>query len=166
MATVKEYMNEDVLALRESMTLQEATEFLLRNSVSGAPVLDEENNLAGFITERDIISRVKENFASSGLPMHLSLFDAVFLYDPVEIDRDRFEKESRRIGETPVKEVMWKKVITVKSDDNIEIALYYLSKYRINRMPVVDDGKIVGIISRKDILDSIFKIMQRDEPKE
>lgn len=165
MASVHEYMNTDVITLKEDMTLREATEILLSHSVSGAPVVDSENNLSGFITERDIISRVKENFASSGLPMHLSLFDAVFLYDPVEIDRDRFEKESRKIGETIVKDVMWKKVITVKQEDNIEVALYYLSKYRINRMPVLEDGKIVGIISRKDVLDSIFKIMKKEEPQ-
>lgn len=165
MASVREYMNSDVIILKENMTLREATGILLSRSVSGAPVVDSDENLSGFITERDIISRVKENFASSGLPMHLSLFDAVFLYDPVEIDRDRFEKESKKIGDTLVRDVMWKKVITVKQDDNIEIALYYLSKYRINRMPVIEDGKIVGIISRKDVLDSIFKIMKKEEPQ-
>jgi len=158
-------MSTDVIVLSEDMTLQEATKVLLSNSVSGAPVVDRDNNLTGFVTERDIISKIKENFASSGLPLHLSLFDAVFLYEPTGSDAGKFEAEAKKIGETPVKDVMWKKVITVKSDDNIEVALHYLSKYRINRMPVVDDGKIVGVISRKDVLDSIFKIMQKDEPE-
>lgn len=164
MASVKDFMCEEVIVLREDMTLQEATEALLGNSVSGAPVVDSENNLVGFITERDIIGRVRENFASSGLPLHLSLFDAVFLYEPSGDEKNRFETEAEKVGKTQVKEVMWKKVITVQPDDDIEVALHYLSKYRINRMPVVDDGRIVGIISRKDVLDSIFKIMQKDEP--
>ena len=158
-------MSTDFVVLRENMTLQEATKALLENSVSGAAVVDKDNNLAGFITERDIISRIKESFASSGLPLHLSLFDAVFLYESNQDDRDRLESEAGKVAEIPVRDVMWKKVITVGSDDSIEVALHYLSKYRINRIPVVDDGRIVGIISRKDVLDSIFKIMQKEEPE-
>ena len=165
MALVRDFMSTDFIVLREDMTLREATKALLENSVSGAAVVDGENNLAGFITERDVISKLKENFASSGLPLHLSLFDAVFLYESPNGDRDKLESEAGKVASIPVKDVMWKKVITVSPDDSIEVALHYLSKYRINRMPVVDGGRIVGIISRKDVLDSIFRIMQKEEPE-
>lgn len=164
MAIVRDFMNRDFTVLHGEMTLQEATKVLLENSLSGAAVIDEQGNLSGFITERDIINRIKENFASSGLPLHLSLFDAVFLYDPKSTDRNKFENEAKKVAEIPVKEVMWKKVITVKPEDNLEIALHYLSKYRINRIPVVEKNRIVGILSRKDVLDSIFRIMQKEEP--
>lgn len=165
MATVKEFMDKDVITLDENMSLREASSTLLKNSVSGAPVVGAHGDLKGFITERDIINRIKENFSSSGVPLHLSLFDAVFLNDPSGAEKDKFESEARKMAEIPVKEVMWKKVIAVSSDDSIELALHYLSKYRINRMPVLENGKIVGIISRKNILDSIFRLMEKDEPE-
>lgn len=165
MALVRDFMNVDFFVLNENMTLHEATRLLLDNSISGAPVVDANDNLVGFITERDIINRIKENFASSGLPLHLSLFDAAFIHDPSQDERNKFEKEAGKVSSILVKDVMWKKVIAVSTDDKIEIALHYLSKYRINRMPVVEDGKIVGMIGRKDVLDSIFKIMQQEEPE-
>ncbi len=164
MATVKEFMDTDFVTLGEGMTLREASEILLKRGVSGAAVVGTDGELKGFITERDIINRIKDNFSSSGMPLHLSLFDAVFLHDPSSEERGKFEEEARKISQVPVKDVMWKRVIFVNSDDTIEMALHYLSKYRINRMPVMEKGKIVGIISRKNVLDSIFRIMERDEP--
>lgn len=165
MALVSDFMNADFIVLREEMSLREATRVLLENSLSGAAVVDEYGRLAGFVTERDIINKIKENFESSGLPLHLSLFDAVFLYDPNADERNRFENEAGRVAAILVKDVMWKKVITVNPNDKIEIALHYLSKYRVNRIPVVEGDQIVGIISRKDVLDSIFRIMQKEEPQ-
>lgn len=166
MALVRDFMDKDVIILEEEMTLREASMILLKNSIPGAPVVDSGKNLCGFITERDIINRIKENFASSGLPLHLSLFDAVFLHDPSVAERDRFESEAAKIAQVNVRDAMWKKVISVGADDSIELAIHYLSKYRINRMPVTENGKIVGLISRKNILDSIFKIMEKKDPSD
>lgn len=163
---VRDFMVSDVFELRPETTLREAIEQLLSRSLSGAPVVNEDDTIAGFVTERDIVNKVKEDFVAAGLPLHLSLFDAIFLYDNQPGVHDKFENEVHRLSVLKVKDVMWKNVIVVKPEDNIEVALYYLSKYRINRMPVVENDKIIGLISRTDILDGILKIISRRESNE
>lgn len=165
-SVVKDFMVTNVLLLNPEMTLRDAIGRLLERSLTGAPVVNDDGTIAGFMTERDIINKVKEDFIAAGLPLHLSLFDAIFMYDSSPGMHDKFENEIERLSILKVKDVMWKNVIVVKPEDNIEVALYYLSKYRINRMPVVEDGKIVGLIGRTDILDKIFKLINQRESKE
>ena len=67
-----------------------------------------------------------------------------------------FKKELKKITATKIKEVMTKEVITISSSQTIVDVAELMEKHDVNRLPVVDNGKIVGIVSRADIIKSLI----------
>ena len=111
-------MTENVVAVRADQSLAEAITLLLQHNVSCLPVIDDECNLIGVVTEYDLI-----NFALSG-----------------ELNR------------TAVREAMSERVISFPPDADFESLVNYCMTNRIHRVPIVNGGKLVGIVSRRDIL--------------
>ncbi|MFC2013839.1 CBS domain-containing protein [Chloroflexota bacterium] len=122
--TAKDIMTQTVITVKEDMILTDVIKLLLRWHISGIPVVDDDNNLLGIITEHDVV-----NFTLSG--------DA---------------------ADTKTREVMTKQVETSTPDTLfVEIVNNFASK-QIRRIPVVENGKVVGIVSRRDIIREMDRI--------
>ena len=67
-----------------------------------------------------------------------------------------FKKELKKIAAIKIKDVMSKNVITVSSTSTIIEVAELMEKHDVNRLPVVDDGKIIGIVARADIIKSLI----------
>ena len=67
-----------------------------------------------------------------------------------------FKKELKKITATKIKDVMTKEVIVISSSQTIIDVAELMEKHDVNRLPVVDDGKIVGIVARADIIKSLI----------
>ncbi len=119
---ISEYMDTGVPTLSPETQIIEAVDFLLRHQVTGAPVVDSDQRLVGIITETDLLKLVTEGI--QGEP-------------PTE---------------ATVAEYMTSDVITVPPTVDIYYiaGMFLANKFR--RLPVVEDGKIVGAITRYDLL--------------
>lgn len=117
-----EIMTLKVIKVKADTPVKEICRILISHKVSGVPVVDEENNLLGFVSERDIISKVGE--------------------------RGFLNKRAL--------EVMNKDVVAVEKDASSEevIQIFVNKPYRY--IPVVKKSKLVGIISRKDLIDHLM----------
>ncbi len=145
MLRAKDIMTEDVITVSPSMTIEELARVLMKNQISGAPVVDEEGNLIGIVTENDLITQNKRLH----IPTILRLFDAF-----IPLGTSRLEREIKKITATTVGEVCTKKVITVEPETPLEEIATIMTEKKIHLIPVVEKGKIVGIIGKRDIIKS------------
>lgn len=122
MAKAREIMMRKVTTVQDIASVQEASRALVKNNVSGVPVVDRDKSLVGFISERDII-------AAAAKPGFLK---------------------------KRVKDIMTKKVVAVEQSDDIEEISKLFSEKPIRCLPVMDKGRLVGIILRKDVISKLL----------
>jgi CBS domain-containing protein len=140
---VRDMMTTDPISVRGDTSLKEAARIMVRHKVSGLTVIDEAGRLIGIVTEDDFLRRE----ASRDRPYRLSLLDALFGEG----------EESIPVAET-VADVMTADVITIAADAAIGEAARLMATHGVKRVPVVGaEGKLVGIISRADVVNAFTK---------
>jgi len=142
----KDIMIKKVVTISKDATLAELAKLLIKNKISGVPVVDKKEELVGIVTEADLI--IKE----SNLPFPLS-FSFAFLKS-----YESYTKSTKEYLETRVEEVMSANVKTVREDMPTSKVVNIMINNNINRLPILNnDGKLTGIITRADIIKSIIK---------
>jgi CBS domain-containing protein len=140
----KDIMTREVYAARPDDKVDKITHLMLENKISGIPVVNDNDHVIGIITEKDLMVRAKE----LRVPFYVTLFDSIiFLENPI-----RFNNELKKYTATKVRDAMTTKVITVDEDTPVADVVKIMQEKRINRVPVVRNHKLVGIITRNDIL--------------
>jgi CBS domain-containing protein len=145
----KDIMTKDVITARPEEKVENAVRMLLDNKISGIPVVDENNHVIGIITEKDLMIKATE----LRVPFYLTLFDSIiFLENPI-----RFNNDLKKYTATDVKEAMTEKVYSVEEDTPVTEVVAMMQKRKVNRVPVLRHGKLIGIISRNDILKALVE---------
>jgi CBS domain-containing protein len=149
--TAGEIMTREVKTLSPETTLREAAALLAEYNISGAPVVDSTGHVIGMLSESDLISEAKKQAAIPRIaPFGLFLV-------PME-SLEHIYKEGERLI---VEEIMRKKVYTALETEKITVLGDQMFKNKVNRVPIIDeDGKLVGIVSRADIMRAIFHLEQ------
>jgi len=147
---VRDVMSKKVITCAPSDVVSDVTEKLKKNNISGMPVVEHEQ-VIGVITERDVLEllRTPEYSKDLWLPSPLELIE-VPIRELIEWTKTR--KALEKIGNKPVAGVMTRQVHTISPEDSVENAAEMMTKYNINRLPVVENGKLVGIVTRGDII--------------
>ncbi len=117
---------------------------MLEHRLPGVPVVDEHGTLLGVVTEADLIVRN----ANLHLPRFLTFVDALAPTSGVR----EFEAELRRMLATSAREVMSDKLHAVSQDADVADAATTMFENHANPLPVTDDGRLVGTVSRTDII--------------
>ena len=145
----KDIMTKDVVTVRPEEKVENAARILLNNKISGIPVVDENNHVIGIITEKDLMIKATE----MRVPFYLTLFDSIiYLENPI-----RFNNDLKKYTASNVKEAMTDKVYSVEEDTSLTEIVAMMQKRNINRVPVLRHGKLIGIISRNDILKALVE---------
>ncbi len=144
---VADVMTREVKTLNPEMSVKEAAQFLLEKGIGGAPVVDKEGKMLGIVSESDLImEEVKLQF-----PTFLHLLDGfIFLSNW----RDYEEKLRKAVG-LKVADVMSSPVVTVEADASVEEAATLMVRKHISRLPVLEKGRMVGIVSKRDLVKAI-----------
>jgi CBS domain-containing protein len=144
--TVAHLMTKDVVTVKKDTPLEEAARRLTGLRISGMPVVDDHDKVIGVIGELDIMA-VLSGKKTRGLK---DLFRRI-MGEPSPV-----RKEGDQVGH-----VMSTPAITIKSTFDVRDAARVLDSHRIKRLPVVDDdGKLIGVISRADIVRAMGKTME------
>lgn len=143
---VSELMTREVMTIPPEMSVREAAKILFEREISGLPVADQQNNVVGMITEKEIISMALPKFAEQ-----FGDFDII-------LDETPFEKKLAEADKIKVKDVMRKDVLCVSEDTSVaEVARLMIAK-KARRIPVLDKNrKLAGIIARADIVKKIAR---------
>ncbi|MBN1382705.1 MAG: CBS domain-containing protein [Deltaproteobacteria bacterium] len=155
MLKAKDIMTEAVITVHPETGIVEAAKLILENHFNGLPVVDEHNRLVGIITQDDLITQQKE----IPLPSFFILLDAAI---PLKSDK-KIEKELQKITAISVKEAMTHNPKTVGPETSLEDIATLMVKNNIHTLPVLDQGKLVGVIGKEDVLQTL---MPRSDKKD
>jgi CBS domain-containing protein len=134
---VRDLMTRDVLTLTPETPLKRAAELLARERISGAPVVDDDGRVVGVLSEADVLVKASAVAPRSGL--------LGWLLEPAPDYRDK-------IAATRVEEAMSAPAVTIAPDRGVHDAASLMIDESVNRLPVVDDGALVGIVTRADVV--------------
>jgi CBS domain-containing protein len=146
--TAKDIMTEKVITIGSDASIEELSETLLKNRISGMPVTDSSGSLVGIVTEADIIVRDTDLH----FPRYFKLLDAIIYLESFTKFRENLKKHLA----TKVEDIMTKKVVTITTQTPASDAAEIMLEKQINRLPVMDSGgRLAGIVTRADIVKSM-----------
>ncbi len=143
MLKAKDIMTKDVITVKPDTTIEELARTLMRDQISGAPVVDDKGKLVGIVTENDLISKNSRLH----IPTILRLFDAY-----IPLGTSKLETDIKRMTANTVKDICTKEVITIDSETSLEYIATLITEKKIHLLPVLKEGKLVGIIGKKDLI--------------
>jgi CBS-domain-containing membrane protein len=146
MLKAKDIMTKDVITVKPATTVEDFARILMKHGISGAPVLDDNENLMGMVTENDLIRKNSRLH----IPTVLRLFDAF-----ITIGTSKLEVEIKKMASSTVGEICTRNVITVSDETSMEDVATTMTEKNVHLLPVLKEGKLVGIIGKKDLIKGI-----------
>jgi len=143
----REVMTANVVSVHPDVPIREVAKLLLEKGISAVPVVDERGSAIGMVSEGDLIGR-NETEREARRDWWLAL-----LAEGEELNPE-FLASVHGSGRT-ARDVMSGAVVTVGADTDVSDIARLLAAHRIKRVPVIEDGRIVGIVSRADLLRAL-----------
>lgn len=150
---VADVMTRHVISIAPDATVEDAARLMLQRAISGLMVVDDQGQLAGVVTEGDLLRR-DELGTQRHRPWWLRL-----LVSPGRQAADFTRTHGRR-----VKDVMTQDVVTVPSGAPLREVVELMEQHRIKRVPVTQEGKVTGVVSRADMLRALVVSTRNDTP--
>ncbi len=148
---VKDVMSKKVQTIDQDKSVKDLADRFLKDKVGGFPVIDEEGELVGIVTEADLIIQD----ARIHFPTYIHLLDG-FIYLPQSVAR--FDREFKKALGATVGDIMTRELITIEENKTVEDAATLMMDKSISRIPVTKKGKLVGIITKRDVIRVISKV--------
>lgn len=154
---VRDLMTTQVVTLKPDDTVKKAVIKFALDNISGAPVVDNRNHLLGILSENDVLGmllKYQEALDDDDSP------GSVMLNYPMDSgmeENSTLKSISEEISNTLVSDIMTRTVLTTTPDTTIMEVLSAMIEMKVNRLPVVEKGVVVGIISRGDIIFALYK---------
>ncbi|MCL7488811.1 MAG: CBS domain-containing protein [Desulfobulbaceae bacterium] len=150
MLTAQDIMTRDVVTVKKDMSVSELARLLSEKKISGVPVVDDQGNLIGIVTENDLVDQKKKVH----IPTVMALFDSfVFLENP-----DRLEKDLKKMSAATVGDISTGEVITAGTDTPLDELATIMSEKNVHTLPILDqEGNLAGIIGKTDIIRTIMQ---------
>jgi len=146
---VRDVMTRNVISIASNETILKAARTMLQNRISGLPVVDAAGALVGMVTEGDFLRR-GEIGTQRQRPKWLE-----FVLGPGRLAAEYTHAFGRK-----VEEIMTGDPCTVSEDDTLETVVELMERHRIKRLPVLRDGKMVGIVSRANLLHALASVVR------
>jgi CBS domain-containing protein len=147
MLTAKDIMTKNVVTVKPDTTLDALAGLLIKNQISGAPVVDDSGGLYGMVTENDLIERNKRLH----IPTVVSFLDAAIYLESSK----RFSDEVRRLTATKVGDICTRKAVTITEDATLTDIATIMSEKKVHLLPVLRGGKVVGIVGKRDVVRAV-----------
>lgn len=148
MLRVRDLMTRDVLTVSPDTPIQQIISVLAGQAISGLPVVDAEGRVVGLVSEGDLVMREKP----VKMPAAIAFLGALLF---VEDFQKTYEDLRRHVGAT-AGDVMTREVITIGPDATVEEAARVLIERDVKRLPVVEGDRLVGILTRKDLVRALL----------
>ncbi len=142
---VREVLEKNVITLHSDATHEEAARLLYGSNISGAPVLNTEGELVGMLSEKDLFKAL--------YPSYRSFFESPEYY----LDQEAREEDIREVRTRKVSDIMSKAIFAIQPDTPLLRAGAIMLAKGIHRLPVLENGKLVGIVTRDHIYKAILR---------
>lgn len=141
MDTVRQWMSSPAIVALETTVLPEVRRILQQQGIRRLPVVDAQGHLVGIVTEGDI-NRISASPATDVCDFNMY----------------------HRVADLPIRDIMTRDVITATPDTSIGTVAQQLIDHRIGGIPVLEHGRIVGVITQSDLFRVIVAAYQNDRP--
>ena len=148
MLKVKDIMTREVKTVSPETEIAQAAKLLLSERINGVPVVNKTGEVVGILCQSDLIAQQK----SIPIPSLFTLLDG---YIPLTL-LSRLDKEVEKIAATTVNHAMTPDPTTVNSDTDIDKVAGLMVEKNYHTLPVVDDGTLVGIVGKEDVLKTLL----------
>jgi CBS domain-containing protein len=150
---VRDVMTPRVLSVAPDESIFVAAQLMLQRRISGLPVIDGRGDLVGIVSEGDFLRRA-ETATERKRPKWME-----FLLGP-----GRLADEYVKISSRKVRDVMTDEVRTVTPDSPLEDVVRLMERHHIKRVPVTEGGKVVGIVTRANLLHAMASFVSEIAP--
>ena len=139
---IKDIMKTEVYTINQNANILDAMKLFLDKNISGCPIVDDENKFIGFISDGDIIRFLSKNHSD---------FKFVYAYDVTEGRGNDFDTKLRNLMSLNIKDIASKDLFYVDIDDDLGEVCRVLAVMHKKKVPVLDNGNMIGIVTRSDI---------------
>ncbi len=147
--TVRDIMETEVPAVYEWDPVESVLTVLRANELPGVPVINEGGRCLGIITEADLV--LSGEGADLHLPHYFQLFGGVVFLESMS----HFEERLRKAFASTAADLMTHDPVTIEPSASVEEAAKLIARTKHNRLPVVEHGRLVGVVTRVDVLDAL-----------
>ena len=148
MLKVKDIMTREVKTVTPETEIIQAAKLLLSERINGVPVVNQTGELVGILCQSDLIAQQK----SIPIPSLFTLLDG---YIPLTLS-NRLDREVEKIVATRVDHAMTRNPVIVNSDTDIERVAALMVEKNYHTLPVVDGGRLVGVVGKEDVLRTLL----------
>ena len=149
MATVREYMDSHPVTVPPDASVEEVARLMGERELHGLPVVDSDGRVMGIVTENDLV--IGDEEGDLHIPHYVELFGGLVFLEPLR----RFEQRLKKAVAATAEQMMTAEPRTVAPGDDVHAAARVIVETGHNRIPVVEDGRLVGVISRADIVRAL-----------
>ncbi len=147
-------MTTELVTVTEKATLREVIKLMLEKSISGIPVINGNGQLKGIVSESDVI-RLRRRIH---MPDYMQLLETLLN----NANPEDFDTDIKQALEMPVTGFMTKKVITATENTSLAEITRLMVELGINRIPVVRGNKLIGIVTRRDAIQAMSRLILTD----
>ena len=140
----RDIMTTKIVTVGPETPVKEVAALLVEHKISGIPVVDEAGSVMGMVSEGDVLRKK----IAPKTPDVLSILGAMVYYDGAK----EYQEAFRKMAANTAQEIMTEPVIAVDVDDDFGKVGQVILDHHIKRVPVLDKGKLVGLISRSDLV--------------
>jgi CBS domain-containing protein len=149
--TVADIMDIDTPAVSPEDTVESVLQTLRENELPGVPVVNSGGRCVGIITEADLIMTGED--ADLHLPHYFQLFGGLVFLEPLS----HFEERLRKATAALARDLMTEDPVTIEPTATVQEAARTIARSKHNRLPVVEHGRLVGVVTRVDVLDALTR---------
>jgi CBS domain-containing protein len=146
---VRDIMEATPVTVSPETSVEDVVGTLREHELPGVPVVDGEGRCVGIVTEADLV--LPDEQGDLHIPHYVNLFGGTVFLEPL----GRFEQRLRKAFASTAADMMTSKPDTVAPDTTVQEAARLIHRSGHNRLPVVDDGRLVGVVTRLDVLGAL-----------
>ncbi len=153
---IRDVMNKNVITCRPDDPVSTLAKLFKENHISGMPVI-ENGKVVGIVSETDLLKlfEIPEISGELWLP---SPFEVIEIPIRNLVRLEEFKKALEDMKMMPVRDIMKKSVYSISPEDTLEKASTIMVKHKVNRLPVIENGRLVGIVARSDIIKGLSAV--------
>jgi CBS domain-containing protein len=148
-AVVRDIMETDPPTVAPDTPVEEVVRTLRSNELPGVPVVDGDGRCVGIVTEADLV--LPDDEGDLHIPHYINLFGGTIFLEPLS----RFEGRLRKAFASKAEDMMTRDPDVVGPDTSVREAAHLIHNSGHNRLPVVEDGRLVGVVTRLDVLGAL-----------
>jgi CBS domain-containing protein len=146
---VRDIMDTSPVTVSPNASVEEVVRTLREHELPGVPVVDGDGRCVGIVTEADLV--LPDDQGDLHIPHYINLFGGTVFLEPL----GRFEQRLRKAFASKATDMMTSDPDTVAPDTTVQEAARLIHQSGHNRLPVVEDGRLVGVVTRVDVLGAL-----------